>query len=160
MRVSHSIPKGIHWELIMVDEFKSSGLRQIAEKNEAKLFIRPNSSLSQKFEVGAFQATGDIFYFLMPGYIPPLDFGSRIIRAGTTQSDLGTIPKPWIRVLCSVFPLKIMEKLALRCMTIDNLIISKKLFKITHGLRFDGEDRNFLKLLSHPMAESYKTLMI
>lgn len=159
-RITSSIPYEYQWELILVEEFDPNGLHQVAEKNEAKLYVRANSSLSQKFEAGAFQATGDIFYFLMPEYIPPVDFGPRIIRACTSQIDFGTIPGFWTRIICSMFPFKALENFAFRCLKIDNLLISKSLFRLTHGLRWDGKDRNLIELYVHPISKRYKTQLI
>ena len=159
-RITNSIPAEYFWELISVEDFNPNGLHQVAEKNEAQLYVRANSSLSQKFEAGAFQATGDIYYFLMPGYLPPMDFGPRIIRACSSQIDFGTIPGFWTRIICSIFPFKAWENFTFRCFEIDNLLISRDLFRLTHGLRWDGKDRNLIELYIHPMAKHYNTQLI
>lgn len=159
-RISSSIPPDYHWELVSIEEFNPNGLHQVAEKNEAKLYVCGNSSLSQKFEAGAFHATGDIFYFLMPSYLPPMDFGPRIIRACTSQIDFGTIPGFWTGIICSIFPFKVWRDFTFRCTEIDNLLISKSLFRLTHGLRWDGKDRNLIELYAHAKSKSYKTQLI
>lgn len=150
--ISQSVPESHSAELILVDEFEKNNLQKVAEKPEAKLYIAKQTSLSQKFEAGAFQATGDIFYFLMPEYLPPVDFAPRIIKACEQQSEVGTFPGSWIKRLVSFFQSHSLEKILIRICAIDNLMISKKLFKKIQGLRWDGKDRKLDFLLSNEMV--------
>ena len=158
--VKKSFPTSQSVELVLVDEFDHRGLRKVAEKPEARLFMAQKSSLSQKFEAGAFHATGDIFYFLMPGYLPPDDFGVRIIKACKHPLQLGTIPGKWTKLMLSWLPFSFFEKVFFYTCTIDNLMISKKLFRKIQGLRWDGKDRNLDYLLSSEIVSDISTKFI
>lgn len=158
--VKKSIPNSQNVELILVDEFDQSELQKVAEKPQAQLFMAQKSSLSQKFEAGAFHATGDIFYFLMPGYLPPEDFGIRIIKACQQPVQLGTIPGKWTKRILYCLPFKFFEKVFIFACGIDNLMISKKLFRKIQGLRWDGKDRDLDYLLSNEMVSTLPTKFI
>lgn len=146
--IKASVPTPHVSELILVKEFDPDGLGMVDEKPEAQLYILHKTSLSQKFEAGAFEATGDIFYFLIPGYLPPLDFARRIIRASLNHKELGTFPGKWTLKLFSCFPFQLWEKVILYACRIDNLMISKNLFRKLQGLRWDGKDRKLSYLLT------------
>lgn len=158
--VKKSIPNSQNVEMILVDEFNHSGLQKVTEKPEALLFMAQKSSLSQKFEAGAFHATGDIFYFLMPGFLPPEDFGVRIIKACQQPVQLGTIPGKWTKRMLYCLPFRFFEKVFIFACRIDNLMISKKLFLKIQGLRWNGKDRNLDYLLSNEMVSAIPTKFI
>ncbi len=155
-----SLPKGHSYELVLVKEFDPTGLHKVAEKPEAQLFMYPKSSLSQKFEAGAFQAKGDIFYFLMPGYLPPFDFASRIVKACENDIKVGTIPGKWTQRLCWFFPFFGLEKILFNMLKINNLMISRSVFSRTHGLRWDGKDRNLTYLMVNAIPNPPTTILI
>lgn len=150
--IEASVPAPHVAELILVKEFDPNGLGKVAEKPEAQLYIFHKTSLSQKFEAGAFEATGDIFYFLMPGYLPPLDFAIRIIRACVSHVELGTFPGKWTSRLFSFFPFRVLEKIFFHTFSIDNLMISRNLFRKIQGLRWDGKDRKLSYLLTNELT--------
>lgn len=150
--IKESVPVPHVAELVLVKEFDPNGLGMVAEKPEAQLYIFHKSSLSQKFEAGAFEATGDIFYFLIPGYLPPRDFAIRIIRACTSHVELGTFPRKWTRQLLSFFPFRVVEKIFFHAVSIENLMISRNLFRKIQGLRWDGKDRKLSYLLSNDLT--------
>lgn len=155
-----SLPKSHSYELVLIKEFDPSGLQKVAEKPEAQLFIYPKSSLSQKFEAGAFQAKGDIFYFLMPGYLPPFDFASRIIKACENDIKVGTIPGKWMQRLCWCFSALRLGKIVINLLKVNNLMISRSLFSRNYGLRWDGKDRNLTHLLVNAMPSPPTTILI
>lgn len=150
--IKESVPATHVAELILVKEFDPDGLGMVAEKPEAQLYIFHKTSLSQKFEAGAFEATGDIYYFLMPGYLPPLDFAIRIIRACVSHKELGTLSGKWTVQLFSFLPFQVLEKIFLHSFSIDNLMISRNLFRKLKGLRWDGKDRKLSYLLTNELT--------
>ena len=155
-----SLPQGHSYELVLVKEFDPSGLHKVAEKPEAQLFMYPKSSLSQKFEAGAFQAKGDIFYFLMPGYLPPFDFASRIIKACENDMKVGTIPGKWLQRFCWCFSSIRLEKIVINLLKVNNLMISRTLFSRTHGFRWDGKDRSLNHLMVNALPNPSNTILI
>lgn len=95
-------------DIILVDTLSRKNLIKVAEKAHAKLFLTKNSDFRFRLEAGAFQANGEILYFIKPGCFPPYGFDERILHAVKTKYLAGGFRvKPhnrtlWQRLICMV----------------------------------------------------------
>lgn len=73
----HSNKENIE-EIIIVESFSTSRIIKVAEKSHAKLYYNLLGDKTTQMDMGAFQAKGEIIYFIKPGCIPPINFDIRI----------------------------------------------------------------------------------
>lgn len=147
-------------EIIQVHELDDRRLVKIAEKAHARLYLFENSRLPDQFEAGAFHATGDLLYFILPGYFPPEDFASRIIAAARKHQSLGTHQSKWLINCCQMLNSKRFENFLIRLIPIRNLWIHRGLFSKSGGIRFDGRSRSLSQLMLHSRIQITKTFFI
>ena len=76
---AHSKPVNIE-EIIIVESFKTKHIVKVAEKRHAKLYYNLHENTELQMDMGAFQAKGEIIYFIKPECIPPVGFDERIIK--------------------------------------------------------------------------------
>lgn len=76
-------------EIIIVESFNTSKIIKVAEKSHAKLYYNLYGNHNSQMEMGAFQAKGEIIYFIKPGCIPPRGFDERIIKFVQTKQAVG-----------------------------------------------------------------------
>lgn len=67
-------------EIIIIESLNTKKIVKVAEKSHAKLYYNAQGTISDQMEIGAFQAKGEIIYFIKPGCIPPTNFDKRIIK--------------------------------------------------------------------------------
>lgn len=137
-------------EIIIVNNFEDKHLIKMAEKAHAKLYIFKNSNHKLKADVGAFEAKGEILYFIKPGYFPPKDFGSKIIKAVASRKELGSLYPPLIAKICRFFNLRFMDSIVLFLSPMTNFFIIRSLFQRKGGLRHDGKTASFYQFIQNP----------
>lgn len=76
-------------EIIIVESFSTKHIIKVAEKNHAKLYYNLLSDKIMQMEMGAFQAAGEIIYFIKPGCTPPPGFDERIIKYVANKYAMG-----------------------------------------------------------------------
>ena len=76
---NNSNPNNIE-EIIIVESFQTQHIVKVAEKSHAKLYYNRFCSVNSQMEMGAFEAKGEIIYFIKPGCKPPAGFDERIIK--------------------------------------------------------------------------------
>jgi glycosyltransferase involved in cell wall biosynthesis len=130
-------------EIIVVNSFEEDNLIKIAEKAHAKLFVFQNSTHRLKAEAGAFEAKGEILYFIKPGHFPPPYFSNRIIDAVKLKKELGSIYHPWIGSICRFLNLQSVDKLVMFFLPMTNLFVQRKIYFKAGGLKYDGKTLSF-----------------
>lgn len=85
---ANSKPENIE-EIIIVESFNTKKIVKVAEKSHAKLYYNLHNSSIDKMNVGAFQANGEIIYFIKPGCVPPVGFDERIIKFVKNKYNMG-----------------------------------------------------------------------
>jgi len=133
-------------EIILVNSFEDAGLEKIAEKSHAKLYIFKSAKRGKRSEVGAFEAKGEILYFIKPGHFPPPDFAKRIIKASEKKLCLGTVKSSLLYFLCKSMRWDTLDRLVVATLPLNNVFISRKLYFRLGGLQFDGKLRSFREL--------------
>jgi hypothetical protein len=76
-------------EIIIVEAFNTTGIVKVAEKSHAKLYYNLYGNSVSQMDIGAFQAKGDVIYFIKPGCIPPIGFDVRILNYVQEKYALG-----------------------------------------------------------------------
>lgn len=145
-------------EIIQVQELDNRQLVKIAEKAHARLYLFENSQISDQFEVGAFHATGDLLYFILPEYFPPEDFASRIISAAEKHQRLGSHQSKWLINCCKMMNSIRFELFLIHLMPLRNLWIHRNLFSKSGGIRYDGRSRSLSQLILHCRIQISTTL--
>jgi glycosyltransferase involved in cell wall biosynthesis len=85
---NNSAPDNIE-EIIIVETLSTKRMVKVAEKNHAKLYYNLSGNSLSQMEMGAFQAKGEIIYFIKPGCIPPLGFDKRIKKYIQEKQSMG-----------------------------------------------------------------------
>jgi hypothetical protein len=85
---SNSNPDNIE-EIIIVEAFNTNRIVKVAEKSHAKLYYNLYGNCTSQMEIGAFQAKGEVIYFIKPGCIPPIGFDERILNYVQEKYALG-----------------------------------------------------------------------
>ena len=67
-------------EIIIVESFDTRHIIKVAEKSHAKLYYNLLGDKVVQMEMGAFQAVGEVIYFIKPGCTPPSGFDVRILK--------------------------------------------------------------------------------
>jgi glycosyltransferase involved in cell wall biosynthesis len=134
-------------EIIIVNNFEDKQFNKLAEKAHAKLYIFKDSIHRLKAEAGAFEAKGEILYFIKPGHFPPKYFAERIITAVKLKNELGSLYHPVIARVCRFCNLIWMDRLVLILSPMSNFFIVKKIFLQSGGLRYDGQTSSFYEFL-------------
>ncbi len=149
----HTLPTHLQ-EVIIVNNFEDENLTKLAEKSHAKLYFFEGSSHRLKAEAGAFVATGEILYFIKPGFFPPKNFDRRIIKAVNLKKELGSLYHPFIAYCCKWMNLKQMDRLIFFLSPMSNFFIKKKLFHECGGLKYDGKVISFRQLLNRNLLKN------
>ena len=136
-------------EIIIINGFEDSNLIKLAEKSHAKLYVFKNSDHKLKAEAGAFEAKGEILYFIKPGYFPPKDFEARIICAVKLKNELGSLYHPWIAGICKFCNQTWMDRMVIFFSPMTNLFIRKNVFYRTGGLKYDGKTSSFKEFIQN-----------
>lgn len=76
-------------EVIIVEAFNTKKIIKVAEKSHAKLYYNQSANSSIQMEIGAFEAKGEIIYFIKPGSVPPAGFDERIIKYVQEKYSMG-----------------------------------------------------------------------
>lgn len=76
-------------EIIIVESFNTKQIVKVAEKRHAKLYYNLHGSTELQMDMGAFQAKGEIIYFIKPDCIPPKGFDERIIEHIENEHAMG-----------------------------------------------------------------------
>ncbi|MBI3518498.1 MAG: hypothetical protein HY062_03965 [Bacteroidetes bacterium] len=76
-------------EIIIVESFDKRHIIKVAEKSHAKLYYNLLSDKIVQMEMGAFQAVGEVIYFIKPGCIPPSGFDIRILKHIQEKYSMG-----------------------------------------------------------------------
>ena len=76
-------------EIIIVESFSTKRIIKLAEKSHAKLYYNLINDKLTQMEMGAFQAKGEIIYFIKPGCIPPAGFDVKIKKYASEQYAMG-----------------------------------------------------------------------
>lgn len=84
----NSTPENIE-EIIIVESFNTKRIVKLAEKSHAKLYYNLCANRNSQMEMGAFQAKGDIIYFIKPASTPPAGFDERIISFAQEKYAIG-----------------------------------------------------------------------
>ena len=134
-------------EIIIINGFEDSNLIKLAEKSHARLYIFKNSDNKLKAEAGAFEAKGEILYFVKPGHFPPKYFAERIITAVKLKYELGSLYHPLMGRICRFCNWVWMDRLVIFFSPMCNFFILKKTFLCSGGLRYDGQTSSFSKFL-------------
>lgn len=110
--LSNSKPENIE-EIIIVEAFDTTRIVKVAEKSHAKLYYNLYGNSNSQMEIGAFQAKGDVIYFIKPSCIPPIGFDERILSyvqekytLGCFDYDIGPFDGYFVRFykkICSFF---------------------------------------------------------
>lgn len=156
--IQQFVPSQILVEIIQVQELDDRRLVKIAEKSYARLYLFENSRLPEQFEAGAFHATGELLYFILPGYFPPEDFASRIITAAKKHQSLGSHQSKWLINCCKKLNSIRFENFLIRLIPIRNLWIHRGLFSKSGGIRFNGRSRSLSQLMLHCRIQISTTL--
>ena len=134
-------------DIIIINGFENSNLVKLAKKANARLYVFKNSDLKLKAEAGAFEAKGEILYFIKPDYFPPKDFVDRITRAVKLKNDLGSLYHPWIAFICKFFGLPWMDRMVIWLSPMTNFFIRKNIFYRSGGLKYDGKTSSFYEFI-------------
>lgn len=134
-------------EIIIVNGFEDKNLIKIAEKAHAKLYVFQNSTNRLKAEAGAFEAKGDILYFIKPGHFPPPYFASRIMQAVKLKKELGSVYHPWIGRMCRFLNLNSVDSMVMFFSPMTNLFIQRKIYFKAGGLKYDGKTLSFCRFI-------------
>jgi glycosyltransferase involved in cell wall biosynthesis len=134
-------------EIIIVNDFEDKQFKKLAEKSHAKLYVFKDSNHKLKAEAGAFEAKGEILYFIKPGHFPPKDFAERIIAAVKLKYELGSLYHPLVGRICRFCNWVWMDRLVIFFSPMHNFFILKKTFLCYGGLRYDGQTSSFSKFL-------------
>jgi len=130
-------------EIIIIKGFEDGNLVKLAEKAHARLYLFKNSNHKLKAEAGAFEAKGEILYFIKPGYFPPKDFAERILCAVKLKNELGSIYHPWIAGICKFCNQAWMDRVVIFFSPMTNFFIRKNIFYRSGGLKFEGKTSSF-----------------
>lgn len=76
-------------EIIIIESFSTKQIVKVAEKSYAKLYYNQFANSILQMEIGAFQAKGEVIYFIKPGCIPPVGFDERILNFVQGKYALG-----------------------------------------------------------------------
>ncbi|WP_373496630.1 hypothetical protein [Aquiflexum sp.] len=136
-------------EIIIINGFEDSNLIKLAEKSHARLYVFKNSDHKLKAEAGAFEAKGEILYFIKPGYFPPKDFAERIICAVKLKNELGSLYHPWIAGICKFCNQTWMDRMVIFFSPMTNFFIRKKVFYRSGGLKYDGKTSSFREFIQN-----------
>jgi hypothetical protein len=134
-------------EIIIVNNFEDRQFHKLAEKSHAKLYVFKDSNHKLKAEAGAFEAKGEILYFIKPDHFPPKDFAERIIAAVKLKYELGSLYHPLVGRICRFCNWVWMDRLVIFFSPMHNFFILKKTFLCYGGLRYDGQTSSFSKFL-------------
>jgi glycosyltransferase involved in cell wall biosynthesis len=124
-------------EIIIVEACKTKPMVKVAEKSHAKLYVNHYGNRSSQMEIGAFQAQGDVLYFIKPGYIPPISFDERILKYVQEKSNLGHFDYD-ISSSDSIFTgtyKKIIRLMPIESFQAKSFFIMRKLYYETGGLK-------------------------
>jgi hypothetical protein len=76
-------------EIIIIEAFNTNRIIKVAEKSHARLYYNLSGNSSTQMEMGAFEAKGEIIYFIKPGCVPPPAFDERIINYVQNKYAMG-----------------------------------------------------------------------
>jgi len=141
-------------EIIIIKGFEDGNLVKLAEKAHAKLYLFKNSNHKLKAEAGAFEAKGEILYFIKPGYFPPKDFAERIIRAVKLKNELGSLYHPRIARICKFCNLVWMDRMVIFFLPMTNFFIRKNIFHLSGGLKYEGKTSSFHEFIQKSQFKS------
>jgi len=85
---TNSSPKNI-CEIIIMESFETKRIIKLAEKSHAKLYYNQLNDENVQMEMGAFQATAEVIYFIKPGCVPPKGFDERILKYVKEKYEMG-----------------------------------------------------------------------
>lgn len=132
----NSNPNNIE-EIIIVESFQTKHIVKVAEKSHAKLYYNLFCNVNSQMEMGAFEAKGEIIYFIKPGCTPPTGFDERIIKYVNEKCVMASfdfVIEPtdnfflkYYKKICSLFFTNAIES--------NTFFILKKLYYETNALK-------------------------
>lgn len=151
----HSQKKNIE-EIIIVESFNNDKMIKLAEKTHAKLFYNLHPNHNIQMEIGAFQAKGEIVYFIKPAQLPPPHFDERIIKFVAQHYAMGSLDygilqqEPfWVRCYK-----KIMKVFFKNWENGNSFFVNSAIYHQIGGLK---KHNNYLKLRKEAISLNYKT---
>ncbi|MEO5643849.1 MAG: glycosyltransferase [Bacteroidia bacterium] len=131
-------------DIIIVDTFQRDNMIKLAEKEHAKLFLCKQTELRMLFEVGAFEAKGEILYFIKPGCFPPPSFDEKIIHSVERRFLSGAFR---VRLIGANFFLKLFchcfhSGISFSRTSQTSFFITKRLFNCVGGYKYAGKLRS------------------
>lgn len=133
-------------EIIIVYGELGEEVNEIAKDYGARIFYYQNENYQLKSEAGAFEAKGEILFFIKQNHFPPKDFVNRIKAAVSKNNEIGILQDNIIALICKYLKINILESFFLRWIKIDNIFISRRIFYFGGGLKFKGELWNYRDL--------------
>lgn len=124
-------------EVIVVDHGSTDGTIREAEKTGATVVVAPKKEKAAQLNYGAFQASGDVLYFLPSRSTPPPNFLGDIVKATLKGYACGTFA---LRYDDRHWTLRLLSWMANRffvCLSDQSLFVSRSLFLKAGGFRED-----------------------
>jgi glycosyltransferase involved in cell wall biosynthesis len=152
---SNSKPENIE-EVIIVEAFNTNRIIKLAEKSHAKLYYNQLANSAIQMEIGAFEAKGEIIYFIKPGCVPPAGFDERIIKYVQEKHAMGCFDFDMLdsENIFIKFYKKVYSHLFKGAFQANSFFVLSKLYHHSGGLK---KYRNYLNLKKEILLRENKS---
>jgi hypothetical protein len=122
-------------EIVFINTLPNQQLSLPEEENKVKVITFTGATTIECLEAGAFEATGEVLFFIQPGTLPLAHFDKVILDFVQSREQAGilrnTSSSLWLKKLKSRLP----TSFVLRFVKADNFFITRRMFHLKSTLQ-------------------------
>lgn len=146
-------------EIIFISTVESMQLHKLGKEQKVRTLIFAGATSSDCLEAGAFEATGEILFFIKPGTFPAAHFDASILASMQRKARAGILrngsPGGWWQQFSSMLPIGCV----LCFVKADNLFTTRRMFHQKGKLLPRNEGRSFSRLI-HQYALCFQAKVV